>query len=127
MRDHGVTTLRYTAGMSKRPLEHHYLREWRNHRGLSLRKLADRMEIEPGVPLTSHANIDRIEKFQQPYTQEIMESAADALGTTVAAILTVNPKKEGAVVDLLDLVRIRDPETVRAILTGLPEKTGTNG
>ncbi|NTG07205.1 helix-turn-helix domain-containing protein [Rhizobium rhizogenes] len=106
--------------MEKRQLGKHFLRQWRKHRGLSLRKLADRMEIEPGVPITSHANIGRIETFQQPYSQDIMEAAATALGCTVTDLLTVDPSKEGEVVDLLALIRSKDPETVKAILAGLP-------
>lgn len=106
----------------QRQLRHHYLQQWREYRGYSLRKLADLMEIEPGIPLTSHANLQRIEKFQQPYSQEIMEAAADALQCTVSDILTVNPKKEGEVVDLVHLMREKDEATVRAILNGLPSK-----
>lgn len=113
--------------MAKRELGHHYLKQWRVYRGLSLRKLADRMELEPGVPITSHANIGRIENFQQPYSQEIMEAAASALECTVIDLLTVDPTKDGEVIDLLSLLRSRDPETVRAILAGLPPKTGTEG
>lgn len=106
--------------MTDRPLGKHFLRAWREYRGLSLRQLADRMEREPGVPLTSHANIGRIEKFQQPYSQEIIEAAASALGCTVVDILTVDPTKAGEVVDLLALIKDKDPATVRAILMGLP-------
>lgn len=117
----------YNRHMAKRELGNHYLRQWREYRGLSLRKLADRMEVEPGVPLTSHANIGRIENFQQPYSQEIMEAAAEALDCTVIDLLTADPTKDGDVVDLLALLRTRDPATVRAILVGLPSKTGTDG
>lgn len=126
MRDHGVTKGRYTAHMSDRHLGKHYLRQWREYFGYSLRKMADRMESEPGVPLTSHANLGRIETGQQPYTQEILEAAADALGITVREILEVDPTKEREVVDLLALIRRKDPATIRAIVEGLPDKTGTD-
>lgn len=103
------------------------MRQWREYRGLSLRKLADRMETDPGVPLTSHANLGRIETFQQPYTQEIMEAVAAALDCSVTDLLTVDPTKDGEVVDLLRLLRQKDAATVRAILEGLPSKTSANG
>ncbi|EXL09725.1 helix-turn-helix domain-containing protein [Aquamicrobium defluvii] len=106
--------------MSNSHLGKHFLKQWREFRGLSLRRLAERMEVEPGVQLTSHANIGRIEKLQQQYTQEIMEAAAKALDCTVEQLLTVDPFKEGDVVDLVALLRQKDPETVRAILQGLP-------
>lgn len=113
--------------MQERHLGKHFLKQWREYRGLSLRKLADRMEIEPGVPVTSHANIGRIEKFQQPYSQDILEAAAVALGCSVTDILNVDPTKDGEVVDLMRLLRMKDPATVRAIVEGLPDKTGTGG
>lgn len=110
----------YLFGMADRPLGKHFLRQWREYRGLSLRALANRMEKTPGEPLTSHANIGRIETFQQPYSQEILEAAAVALDCSVEQILTVDPTKEGEVIDLLTLLRDKDPDTVRAILQGLP-------
>jgi len=119
--------MRYYFGMADRHLGKHFLKQWREYRGLSLRKLADRMEVEPGIQLTSHANIGRVENFQQPYTQEILEAAATALECTVTDILTVDPTKEGDVVDLLRLLRMKDADTVRAILEGLPSRTGTGG
>lgn len=122
-----MTATTYNAHMVERELGKHFLREWREASGLSLRKLANRMEKEPGVPITSHANLGRIETFQQPYSQEIMEAAAHALGCTVVDLLTVDPSKEGEVVDLVRLLREKDPETVRAILQGLPSRTGTGG
>lgn len=78
-----------------RELGNHFLKQWREYRGLSLRKLAGMMEVEPGVPLTSHANIGRIENFQQPYSQEILEASAETLGCTVIDILTVDPTAAG--------------------------------
>ncbi len=78
-----------------------YLRQWRIKRGLSLRKLASRMETEPGVPMISHAQLGRIETGEQPWSQPILEAAAHALGITVPMILEVNPDKEGDVIDLL--------------------------
>ena len=52
MRDHDVTTLRYAADMAKVELGHHFLREWRKKRGLSLRKLADRF-----LPISTQVSI----------------------------------------------------------------------
>ncbi|WP_405023177.1 helix-turn-helix domain-containing protein [Mesorhizobium sp. BE184] len=72
--------------MGERPLGTHFLKQWREHQGLSLRKLASAM-----VPSTSHANIGRIENMQQPYSQEIMEAAATVLKCSVVDLLTVDP------------------------------------
>lgn len=118
-----MTVAGYIADMTSRHLGKHYLRQWREYRGLSLRVLAERMESEPGVPLTSHANLGRIETQKQPYSQEIMEAAAVALNCTVRDLLDVDPTKEGEVVDLMRILKRKDLATVRAIIEGLPDKS----
>lgn len=97
-----------------------FIREWRQHRGLSLRRLADRLELDGPDETFSHASIGRIENGQQPYSQPILEAIAHALSVEVSDLLSVDPTKEGEVVDLLTLLREKDPATVRAILEGLP-------
>lgn len=105
--------MRYPVPMSKTPhLGQHFIRQWREYRGYSLRKLAAMMEIEPGVQLTSHSNIGRIETFQQPYSQDILEALAVALRCEVVSLLTVNPLVEGEVVDMTALLK-GAPELVR--------------
>lgn len=104
-----------------------YIREWRQYRGLSLRRLADRLELNGPDETLSHASIGRIETGHQPYSQPILEAIASALNVEVHHLLSVDPTKEGAVVDLLALIRDKDPETVLAVLKALPNKTGTDG
>lgn len=99
-RDHSVRMIAYDAGMPPRKLRKTYIREWRERRGLSLRQLAGRMESEPGVELISYASIGRIETGEQPYSQEILEAMAEALGVTVSMLLEHNPEREGRVVEL---------------------------
>lgn len=78
-----------------------YIKEWRTKRGLSLRRLAERLEETPGGDLLiSHASIGRIEKGQQPYSQPILEAIAAALGVPTYMLLEVNPDKDGDVIDI---------------------------
>lgn len=91
MRDHDVTADCYDRLMAKRPLGKHFLRQWREAKNLSLRGLAAKLESTPGEPLMSHANIGRIEKFQQPYSQEILEAVSSVFKCSVVDILTVDP------------------------------------
>ena len=114
--------------MSNRNLGKHYLREWRLYRGLSLRKFADRMESEPGVPLMSHSNIDRVEKNEQPYTQELLEAASVALDCTVTDLLTTDPNIDDAIAQLNALLRHADkPQRQMALdLVKAMMKTGTD-
>ena len=88
-----------------------YIREWRNKRGLSLRRLAERLETEPGGDLMiSHASIGRIERGQQPYSQAVLEAIAEALGVSVALLLEVNPEKDGDVIDITLRLNKASPE-----------------
>lgn len=90
-------------------LGRHFIRQWRKKRGLSLRALADRMELEPGGELLlSHASLGRIEQGKQAYTEEHLEALAEALNCETWELLHVNPEKAGEVVDLLDRIRQLD-------------------
>lgn len=88
-----------------------YIKEWRNRRGLSLRRLAERLEQTPGGDLMlSHASIGRIEAGKQPYSQSTLEAIADALGVTAAMLLEVNPEKDGDVIDITLRLNKAPPE-----------------
>lgn len=75
----------YQKTSAKRRLT--YVRQWREYRNLSLDALADRLDM-------SGAQLSRIERGLQPYTQDFLEGAADALTTDVASLLMRNPSKE---------------------------------
>lgn len=98
--------------MSEKPVfRRTYIKEWRLKRGLSLRRLADRLEDTPGGDLLiSHASIGRIEKGQQPYSQPILEAIATALDVAPSMLLEVNPDKDGDVVDITLRLNKASPE-----------------
>lgn len=100
-----------------------FIREWREYRGLSLRRLADRMEIDGPNETISHASIGRIEKGEQPYSQPIIEALAHALNCSVTDLLSVDPTKEGEVVDLMRLINDRNRDQAIRVLKAL---TGTD-
>lgn len=86
-----------------------HLREWRKFRGLTLEQLAARIDATPG-------SLSLLERGQSAYTQGTLEALALALDTDVAALLSVNPTKEGAVIDITDLLRQAGPDDVEAII-----------
>lgn len=98
------------AAMSRQP---HYIKEWRLKRGLSLRRLAARMESEPGVELLSHASLARIEKGEQPYSQDILEALSVALNTSISSLIEIDPTKDGEVIDLVR--RLDDSKRAQAL------------
>lgn len=83
----------------------HYIKQWRDKAGLSLAKLAARMESEPGVELISAMSLSRIERGLQPYSEPIIEALAVALAVPTWALISVNPEVEGDVVDMVGYLR----------------------
>jgi transcriptional regulator with XRE-family HTH domain len=61
-----------------------FLREWREHRGLTLKQLGEAIG-------KTHATLSRIETGELPYSQGILEAAADRLNTDVASLLMRDP------------------------------------
>ena len=61
-----------------------FIRPWREHRGLTLEQLAERIG-------TTHATLSRIERGLQPYSQPMLEAIAEGLSTDPASLLMRNP------------------------------------
>jgi transcriptional regulator with XRE-family HTH domain len=74
----------------------HFIREWREFRGLTQEELADAIG-------TTKTSISRIEALKQGYTQDFLESCADVLGTHAGALLMRRPTEAD-----------REPEEVKA-------------
>jgi transcriptional regulator with XRE-family HTH domain len=110
--------------MTKRKYGKTYIREWREYRGLSLRRLADRLELNGPEETISHASIGRIENGLQPYSQPILEAIAAALNVSVTDLLGVDPTKEGEVVDLMRMINDKNRAQAIRVLKAL---TGTDG
>lgn len=100
-----------------------FIREWREYRGLSLRRLADRLEMNGPNETISHASLGRIETGDQPYSQPILEALASALNCSVTDLLGVDPTKEGEIVDLMRLINDRNRDQAIRVLRAL---TGTD-
>lgn len=72
----------------KRQFRRTYIREWRKFRDMTLEELAGRLEMT-----ASHFSM--LERGQRGYTQETLESVAEALKTTTSALLMRNPERDG--------------------------------
>lgn len=88
-----------------------YIRAWRKAGGAGRRAggytlddMVDRLK-ELGVPITA-ASLSRIENGKQPYSQDIIEAIAEALGVTVADLTENDPTKPDA--EIIDLTRHLD-------------------
>lgn len=65
----------------------HFIKEWRAHRRLTQPRLAEMIG-------TTKQSISRIEKGEQPYTQESLEALAQALNCTPADLISRDPARE---------------------------------
>jgi len=68
------------------PPPEHYLREWREHRGLSVHAAASMIGI-------SHAQLSRIERGAQQWRQGIVERAAIVYDVALSDLLFHPPPK----------------------------------
>jgi transcriptional regulator with XRE-family HTH domain len=66
-----------------------YIREWREFRGLTLERLAERVGERIGG--FTHASLSRIERGLQPYSQPVLEAIGEALNIDPASLLMRNP------------------------------------
>lgn len=79
-------------GMNERELGQHHLRQWREARGISQRRLADSLPLSnDGNPILSYASISRIERGEQPFPETAMAAVARALDVTVPDLFNPPP------------------------------------
>jgi hypothetical protein len=122
MRQRQRRHVKYDGGMSHRTAfnrdrRHHFIKQWRKYRGYTQGQLAEMIG-------TSVPNLSRIETFQQPYTQDFLEAAADALSTDAASLIMRDPLQSDAIWSLWDHAtpgqRTQIVEIAKALM-----KTGT--
>jgi transcriptional regulator with XRE-family HTH domain len=99
----------------KRARTKHFFREWRDYRGLTQEQAIGRLGW-------SQSKISRIESGTTPYNQDDVEAAADAYNCEPWQIISVDPTKEGEVVDLMRLLDDRNRDQAIRVLKAL---TGT--
>lgn len=107
--------IRFKVGEYKHP---HYIREWRNYRGLTQDEVAEAMNVSKGT-------ISRVETGDSPYSQDILEGLAVVLDTDPASLLRPPVESEA----LWSLWRRAQPSE-RQQLTEMAKvivKTGTGG
>lgn len=96
-----------------------FFREWREYRGLTQEQLAGRLE-------TSVASISRIEKGMQPYTQDVLEALAEALGTDPASLIMRNPQEPEAMWSIWDQAKSGERQLIEELARSVV-RTGTKG
>jgi transcriptional regulator with XRE-family HTH domain len=111
--------------MKKRILGKHFLKQWREYRGLSLERLANRMEVEPGgEQLISGMSLSRIERGLQPYSEDLLNALGHALGCEPYELLSVNPLLDAQVIDLMRFIHDLDRKKAEKALMILQAALG---
>ena len=106
----------------------HFVFEWREYRGLSQQRLADRIGV-------THGAISQLENGHVSYTQGMLEALADALSCTPADLVGRLPGTEfglkPAYVRLFTLLEQATPEErqriEQVVEVMVPKRTGTEG
>jgi transcriptional regulator with XRE-family HTH domain len=93
----------------------HFIRKWREFRGLTQDQLAERLEM-------SKASLSRIENLKQPYTQNFLEAAADALSTDVASLLIRDPTDPDALWSIVDNLKPAQRKQAIRLLKALADE-----
>ena len=87
--------LQYCAMAKPRKFRKTFIRQWRHHRGLTLEKLAARLDMTP-------SHLSMLERGQRGYTQDTLEAVASALQSDVASLLMRDPSDPDAFWSLWD-------------------------
>jgi transcriptional regulator with XRE-family HTH domain len=77
-----------------------FLRQWREYRGLSLEEAGEKIGV-------THGHLSKIERGKRHYNQDQLEGLARVYGTSLVALLTVDPKNteqrlKSEIQDLID-------------------------
>lgn len=101
----------------RKPFRRTYIRQWRQHRNLTLEQLADRIEM-------TASHLSMLERGQRAYTQETLESVAHALQTDPASLLMRDPSGPDAIWSIWDNAKQGERQMIVDIAKTIT-KTGT--
>lgn len=106
--------------IQKRQLRRQFFRQWREKVPLTQDRALERL------PGWTQSKLSRIETGRIVWNAYDLADLEAAYGVSSDLLLNVDPNKEGDVVDLMRIIRDKDMAVIRAIVAGLPSKTGTN-
>lgn len=112
-----------TSAASMRKLGTHFIRAWRKRRDLTIQQMVDRLPSdEDGNATLSIASLSRIERNQQPYSQEIVEAMANELDVSVSDLVGRNPDEPPTDLERFLGLHEEDREDVRAYMDFLEQR-----
>lgn len=120
---HGAAFVGYAPRSILRPMANnrHYLRAWREYRGLTQADVVNRLVVleDPKLPRTE-ATLSRVETNKQIYTERLLLALADIYDAEPSELLGRDPTKDGKIIDLMALLndkqRLQAAAVIEAIL-----------
>ena len=100
-----------------RPLRRTFFRQWREKAGLTQEQAAERLAVSLDRPNFDRSLLSKIESAKSPYTQRILEAAAEAYGCQPEDILIRDPSKESAIWSIHDNLKRATPEQIEQVET----------
>jgi transcriptional regulator with XRE-family HTH domain len=112
-------TLKLNGRMKKRQFRRTFIRQWREHRHMTLEQMAGRLDM-------TASHLSMLERGQRGYTQETLEAIAEALQTDVASLLMRDPSSAEAMWSLWDQALPGQRRVIEDLAkTIIKTKTGT--
>lgn len=102
--------------MRKKTLRRTFIRQWRQHRGLTLEQLADLVDM-------TASHLSMLERGQRAYTQETLEAIAEALRTDTASLLSRDPARGEAIWSIWDRASEGERRQIEAVARALRPST----
>lgn len=102
-----------------------FIRQWRKVRGLTLLQMADRLKTELDLEI-SDGQLSRIERGDQPYSQDLLEAFAAVLRCDPADLLVRDPSQPEGIWSIWDQLQPVERAQVVEVAKVL-RKTGTEG
>ena len=95
----------------------HFLRAWRKYRGKTLEQVADHLHM-------SHSQLSRIERFVQPYNEELLDALADLYMCDVVDLLIRDPLDPEGMWTIWRQAKPAERQQIRDVAAALIRKTG---
>jgi transcriptional regulator with XRE-family HTH domain len=110
---HPMYMARRPQPQPKRPqFRRTFIRQWREHRDLTLEQLAERVRAINEALETTHASLSRIERGLQPYNQPLLEAIAEALQTDPPSLLMRDPSSAEDIWSVWDQAKPGERKTI---------------
>lgn len=119
-----------SARFKRRQILPTFIKQWREHRGLTQVQLAERVaeylrERDLAKSYT-YATLGRLENGEIAYTQPVLEALAFALNTDAASLLMRNPADSEALWSIWDQAKTGDRAKIVEIAKTITGRTGTD-